>query len=93
MIAVGDSIEMKGTITTVGTDTFDVSITEIYVNEGWRSFDPTKVYSIATADYTEDFSTSELAVIKALTNNNKAASVYTPDELVAINSILKKLTT
>lgn len=92
MIATGDAIEMKGKITTVGTDTFDVSVTEIFVDDKWRAFDPTKVYTIATADYTDGFSTSELAVIKDLTEKNKAATVYSPDQLIAINSILKKLT-
>lgn len=93
MIEVGSAIKMKGSITSVGTGTFNASITEVFVDDKWRPFSPAKVYTIATADYTDGFSTSELAVIKALTDKNKASTtVYTPDEIVAINSILKKLT-
>ena len=92
MITQNDPVEMKGTIASIGTDTFDVSITEIYVDEQWQTFEPPKTYTIATVDYTKEFSPSELAIIKVLSEKNKAStSAFTPDELVAINSILKKL--
>lgn len=93
MITENDAVELKGTIAALGTDSLDVSITEIYLDAKWKTLTPAKTYTILTSEYTDAFSTSELAVIKELTDKNKAATIYTPDQLQAINSILKKLTT
>ena len=93
MIQTGDKVEIKGTIASLGTGTLDISATEIFLDLEWKKLSPAKTYTIATSDYTDDFSVSELAVIKELTDKNKAATIYSPDQLQAINSILKKLTT
>lgn len=90
MIQASDKVELKATVTTVGTDTFSISINEIFVDSKWQSFSTPKTLSILTTDYdTTVITSTEKALAKTLLE--KYSATLTGDDLVSATSLLAKL--
>ena len=90
MITVADKVELKATVTALGTGTFDISISEIYVDTKWESFTTPKALTITTTDYSSSVITqTEKDLTKALLQ--KYSSGLTGDDAVAAASLLAKL--
>ena len=93
MIEVGNSIEIKGSITATSTTGFTVTMSEAYVDSQWRAFTGTKTMDIATSDYGTLLTPQELSLCKLLADTNKTSSSLTLDQQVVAQSIIAKLTT
>jgi len=91
MITVNDSVEIKGTVTTTGTDSLTVTLNEVYLDSQWRKFSPVKTLTIATSDYDTELTPQELALVKKLSVAKGSAVSLTPDEQVIAASITAKL--
>jgi len=90
MITTGASVELKATVGTVGTDTFSISIGEIYVDSKWETFTTPKTLSIATSDYDSSVITdTEKTLTKKLLTSY--SSGLTGDDAVTAASLLAKL--
>ena len=90
MITTGASVELKATVGTVGTDTFGISISEIYIDFRWETFTTPKTLSIATTDYDSSVITdTEKALTKLLLTNY--SSSLTGDNATTAASLLAKL--
>ena len=91
MINANDVVRLEGTVTTTGTGTFTVSITEFYVDGEWHKFTTAKTLEIASADYNDTLTTQEIAYVKTKADKDAASTTLTADELAVAKSIAKKL--
>ena len=91
MINANDAVRLEGTVTTTGTGTFTVSITEFYVDGEWHKFTTAKTLDIASADYTDALTSLELAYVKAKATSDSTNTALTADNLAVAKSIAKKL--
>lgn len=90
MITVGDNVELKATVATTGTDTFSISISEVFIDSKWETFSTPKVLSVATTDYDSSVITStEKTLTKALLTQYKSSLIG--DDAVTATSLLAKL--
>ena len=91
MINANDTVRLEGTVTTTGTGTFTVSITEFYVDGEWHKFTTAKTMDIASADYDNALTSLELAYVKAKATSDSANAALDADSLAVAKSIAKKL--
>ncbi|MDF2563684.1 MAG: hypothetical protein K0Q53_79 [Massilibacillus sp.] len=90
MITENDKVELKAVISTVGTDNFDISITEILVDTKWQKLKVAKPLNILLADYDTTVLTDEEKAL-AKTVIAKVLSSLTGDDLVTATSLNSKL--
>lgn len=90
MISVADKVELKASIATIGTDTFTISVTEIFIDNRWEKFTAPKTITVNTTDYDSTVLTvTEKAVGTSLLN--RYLSTLTGDDLIAATSLASKL--
>lgn len=90
MISIADAVELKATIVTVGTNNFDIAISEIFIDSKWEKFTVVKPMNVLLADYDQTVPTAtENAVAKEVLQ--KYLSTLSGDQLVAAKSLIAKL--
>lgn len=91
MITIGNPIELKATITAVGGNNFDISISEIYVDNEWQRFLVPKALNVLLADYDATaLSETEKALFKTLVVKY-ASTLTSADDVAIANSVKAKL--
>ena len=91
MIEVGPEIKFNGTVSTVGTGSYTASFGEFFIDEQWRRFVTPKTVEIATADYDDHLTPSELAFIEMSLDRMRKNMTFNECEKAVADSIVKKL--
>ena len=63
MIELGSNVQFNGSVSSLGTAAFGVAINEFLIDEQWKRFITPKVVEIATADYDDHLTSTELTFI------------------------------
>lgn len=91
MIEVGSEVKFNGAVSSIGASAYNVDVKEFFIDKQWRRFVEPKVVSIATTDYDNHLTLSELAFIQtSIERIAKTMPIEDSDRAVA-DSIIKKL--
>lgn len=91
MIEVGSDVQFNGAVSSLGTAAFNVSVNEFFIDEQWKRFVTPKVIEIATTDYDDHLTTSELTFISSALERMQSTAAFNNIEKDIAKSIVKKL--
>ena len=91
MIEVGSNVQFNGAVSSLGTGAFGVSIGEFYIDEQWKRFISPKLVEIATSDYDDHLTSSELNFITNALERIQNTTNFNNSEKDVARSIVKKL--
>ena len=91
MIEIDSAVKFNGTVTTVGAASYDVDIDEFFIDDQWRRFIEPKTLTIATADYDNHLTPSELTFIQNSIERIVKTMALEDCDLQVAESIIKKL--
>lgn len=90
MIEVNASVKLNGTVSETGTGSFTISVGEFYTDGQWSRFVEPKTIEVATSDYDNHLTSSELEFLLGAALKAKNTATTNCDKAV-IESIIKKL--
>ncbi len=91
MIEVGSTIKFNGAVSSIGTAAYTAGISEFFIDGQWRRFIEPKQISVATADYDNHLTASELAFLSSSLERLMRNTTFDEHEKEVADSILKKL--
>lgn len=91
MIEVGSSVKFNGAVSSLGTAAFGVAINEFLIDEQWKRFITPKQLEIATADYDDHLTSTELNFITASLEKMQTTTMFNNIEKDVARAIVKKL--
>ena len=91
MIEVGSIAKINGEVTAIDTGTFTISINEFFIDGQWKRFIEPKVLEVATTDYDNHLTTSELNFISSSLERLMRNTNFEDCEKEVADSIIKKL--
>lgn len=91
MIEVGSAVKFNGAVSSLGTASFGVAINEFLIDEQWKRFIAPKQVEIATSDYDDHLTTTELNFITNTLEKMQSATNFNNFEKDVARAIVKKL--
>ena len=91
MIEVGSVVKFNGSVSAIDTGTFSVNIKEFFIDGQWKRFIEPRIVEIATTDYDNHLTTSELTFISSALERLMRNTNFEDCEKEVADSIIKKL--
>ena len=91
MIEVGSSIKFNGAVSSLGAGAYNAAIDEFFIDGQWKRFITPKVVTIATEDFDNHLTASELNFISSSLTKLMRNTGFEDCEKEVADSIIKKL--
>ncbi len=91
MIEIGSAVKFNGAVSAIDTGTFTVNIKEFFIDGQWKRFIEPRAVEIATTDYDNHLTASELTFISNSLERLMRNTNFDENEKEVADSIVKKL--